>query len=136
MTSEKKTLINNAAMGERLRSVRRDLGIRIYEMAGASGVCPLAIYEAEMGRGFPPMDYLWHLNMKCHVSIDYLISGWGEPFPLMPEKISGRIAFGESEELIRPILEHMIREESVAIVMNKFYHELMQKAGPLDFVFS
>ncbi len=80
MRAKSKELINNAAMGARLRKVRMDLNIRIYEIAGDSGICPLSIYEAEIGRGFPRTDYLWYLNMNCHVSIDYILSGWGEPF--------------------------------------------------------
>ncbi len=33
--------------------------------------------------------------------------------------------------MIRPVLDHMIREESVAVVMNKFYRGYIKEVGPL-----
>jgi transcriptional regulator with XRE-family HTH domain len=68
----------NAALGERLRTRRRELGLRAESVAAAVGVGPAAVYSYETGDAAMSPSRLLALSRVLGVPASYFFDGLGE----------------------------------------------------------
>ncbi len=131
MKKKSKETVMCPAVGERLKKVRKDLKIKVSEMAQGSGISQGHIYEFERGTYFPSTAYLWYLYENFQVSIDYIFSGWGKPFTCMQEKIENEFELGESDSEIKMLIYHMICDDHVMFAVLGFYEEYRADIAPM-----
>ncbi len=77
----KKELVNEISnISERMKEVRKRLGLTMDRMADSMGFSKSIISEVESGKKKPPFVYILGLYHEFNVNIMYLFSGEGEMF--------------------------------------------------------
>ena len=80
-------------IGERLRQVRKKMDLNQSEFADAFGVTLQTISRYERGTRVPDGDFLLVLKEQANVSIDWLLTGIGDPVtgnsPYIPNLLKG-----------------------------------------------
>ncbi len=108
-----------AVFGERLKKVRRLLGMEFIDMANAAGMARDTLSRYERGVKFPNLKYLRYLNSRHNVSLDYIMSGRGEPFLRDVDVLEHQAHFKKNREEV----------DELFFCMSNFPHALYKMLG-------
>ncbi len=67
--------LDAAAIGDRIRTLRKDLNSTQYAFADKLYISPSYLALIEAGKRFPTLEILAQVSKLCHVSIDFLLFG-------------------------------------------------------------
>ncbi len=64
-----------AEIGDRIRLIRKELGLRVVEVSKEAGISISYIYDFEGGRKVPHTKYLRYLHDRHNVNLNYIFFG-------------------------------------------------------------
>lgn len=112
--------------GQRVKEIRRLLGISQKDFAASIDMSPSFLSEVESGKSKAGYDFLYNISKIHHINLHYLLHGTGEP-----QKISyvafngGKKEFGEYSEKVYEMLAHMKKSELLKLAVLEFYIKFM-----------
>lgn len=109
MSSERKN-IDLPVIGERLRKVRKALGMTLDKLGEISGLSTSGISDMEKGKTKPSSLYLHALSGEFNVNTNWILTGKGTMFQA---DIEFDLSFGEDNELVKELI-HCLRKVNVA----------------------
>lgn len=71
---------SNEQLGQRLRGIRKTLGMKQAEFAGKLGISIANLSDIETGKTKPRYEFYSKIAETFNVNLNYLISGKGKPF--------------------------------------------------------
>lgn len=90
-----------AAVGSRVKALRKSLKISQKDFAAFLNISPSYLSEIEHGNSNPGFDFFYKISTACNVSLDYLFHGIGEM--MLKDKIKFE-EIKEEKEYVRDIV--------------------------------
>jgi transcriptional regulator with XRE-family HTH domain len=92
--------INLEGVGQRIRSWRKDQGIKGYELAQKLNISSGSLSEIERGKNLPSASTLASIHMNTDLNVGYVLTGQVES-----KKISRPLVVEVDDEVIKVILK-------------------------------
>lgn len=113
----------NNGTGARIKTARVKLGFTLEGMSRETKVSLSYISDFERGKKLPSTKYLFKLQEKYGVSIDYIFTGEGEMFLKSRERNNALMDFGPYQRDIDELISTMSRMPTAMFAVLQFFSE-------------
>jgi transcriptional regulator with XRE-family HTH domain len=123
---EKLKDLDLAAIGRRMKEIRKNLGYKQREFAAELNISAASLSDIESGKGKPRHEAIYNLAKKYNVNIYYLLHGPGEMFMsnIIERSITAE-TYGVHTEFLLKFLKYFKESSLVRYEMMRYFRSYM-----------
>ena len=124
--------LDKKAVGQRMKSVRKKLGLRQKDLAPILKISMASLSDIESGKSLPRHDAIYNLSLQYNVNIYYLLNGEGEMFQTDSFiRVVESGVFGIHTEFLKEFYRYFTDSSLVRYEMMSYFRELLLEKDKL-----